>query len=287
MSNERAIVVTGASTGIGRACVAKAASEGARAFACVRKQADADKLKQEFGDRVSPQIMDVTDDQAIEAAAARVREALEGRTLFGLVNNAGIAVPGPLAHLETAELRRQFETNLFGLHAVTQAFLPLLGADRALSGKPGRIVMISSVGGKNGSPFVGAYSASKHALEGYSQSLRRELMLYGIEVIVVAPGAVATPIWDKAEQSDLERFRSTPFGPAAQRVEKYMLDMGRQGLPPSAIGDVVWRVMNQRRPPQRVTVMRNKFAGYDLPRLLPPRFVDGLIAKRLGLTPRR
>src|SRR5262245_15966630 len=137
MSNERAIVVTGASTGIGRACVAKAASEGARAFACVRKQADADKLKQEFGDRVAPLIMDVTDDQAIEAAAGRVGEALHGRILFGLVNNAGIAVPGPLAHLETAELRRQFETNLFGLHAVTQAFLPLLGADRALKGAPG------------------------------------------------------------------------------------------------------------------------------------------------------
>jgi NAD(P)-dependent dehydrogenase (short-subunit alcohol dehydrogenase family) len=231
--------------------------------------------------------MDVTDAAAIETAATAVADRLGGRTLSGLVNNAGIAVPGPLAHLEIAELRRQFETNLFGLHAVTQAFLPLLGADRARSGPPGRIVMISSVGGKNGSPFVGAYAASKHALEGYSQSLRRELMLYGIEVVVVAPGAVATPIWDKAEQSDLERFRNTPFGPAAQRVEKYMLDLGRQGLPPSAIADVVWRAFTRRKPPQRVTVMRDKFSGYTLPRLLPPRFIDAVIARRLGLTPRR
>ncbi len=108
-------------------------------------------------------------------------------------------MPGPLLHLDTEELKRQFEINLFGVHNVTRAFAGLLGADEERTGKAGRIVMISSVGGQNGAPFVGPYAASKFALEGYSQSLRRELMLYGIDVIVIGPGAIATPIWDKAE----------------------------------------------------------------------------------------
>jgi NAD(P)-dependent dehydrogenase (short-subunit alcohol dehydrogenase family) len=280
----RAVVITGASTGIGRACVARAVKEGAHAFAAVRKDSDAQSLAQEFGDRVTPLIMDVTDEGQIAAAVATVSDWLAGRTLFGLVNNAGIAVPGPLAHLGTDDVRRQFETNLFGLHAVTSAFLPLLGADRDRKGKPGRIVMISSVGGKEGGPFVGAYAASKHAVEGYSKSLRRELMLYGVEVVVVAPGAVATPIWDKAESSGLERFNNTPYGPATERVAAYMLDLGRKGLPASAIGRVVWRGLTQSKPPFRITILRHKFRDYTLPRLLPGRFVNGLIAKRLGLT---
>ncbi|NWG55041.1 MAG: SDR family NAD(P)-dependent oxidoreductase [Hydrogenophilaceae bacterium] len=283
---KRAIVVTGASTGIGRACVAHAVAQGAHVFAAVRKQADAESLAQDFGDRVTPLIMDVTDEAQIAAAVAKVSDWLAGRTLFGLVNNAGIAVPGPLAHLATDDVRRQFETNLFGLHAVTSAFLPLLGADRARQGAPGRIVMISSVGGTEGAPFVGAYAASKHAVEGYSKSLRRELMLYGVEVVVVAPGAVATPIWDKAETSGLERFDNTPYGPAARRVAAYMLELGRKGLPAAAIARVVWRGLTRPKPPFRITILRNKFADYTLPRLLPGRFVNGLIAKRLGLTTR-
>jgi len=280
MQKPKAIVVTGASTGIGRACVTKAAGKGAHVFATVRKQSDADSLKQEFGDSVTPLIMDVTDEGAVNAAAAKVAEWLDGRTLFGLVNNAGMTVPGPLEHLTTADVRRQFDANFFGVHSVTRAFLPLLGTDKTRAGKPGRIVMISSVGGRNGAPFIGAYAASKHAIEGYSQSLRRELMLFGINVVVVAPGAVATPIWEQAKEA--ERFDDTAYGPAARRISAYMTGMGAQGLPPSAIGDVVWGGLTKRKPPYRVTILRNKFQDYTLPRLLPPRFVDGIIAKRLG-----
>lgn len=284
----RAIVVTGASTGIGRACVAKAAAEGAHVFAAVRKQADADSLKQEFGDRVTPLIMDVTKPDEIAAAVSRVSEWLNGRTLFGLVNNAGISVPGPLAHQSADDLRKQFETNFFGLHAVTAAFLPLIGSDRTRTGAPGRIVMISSVGGKSAAPFVGAYAASKHALEGYSQALRRELMLFGIKVVVVAPGAVATPIWDKADgDPDLDRYHDTPYGPSTERVRKVMIGMGRQGLPPSAIGDVVWTGLSHPKPQQRYTVLRGRFMNYSLPHMLPPAMVDNIIARRLGLTPPR
>jgi len=278
----RAIVITGASTGIGRAAVARAVREGAHVFPAVRKAEDAARLSEEFGDRVTPLVMDVTDEAAIAAAVTSVSVGLKGGTLFGLVNNAGMAVPGPLPHLTTDELRAQFETNLFGVHAVTRAFLPLLGADRARAGEPGRIVMMSSIAGRGGNPFVGAYAASKHALEGYTQSLRRELMLYGIRVVVIAPGAVATPIWDKAESAGLERFSDTPYGAVIGGFSNYMLAHGRAGLPPEAIADAVWTALSAANPKQRVTVMRNKFLSNTLPRLLPDALVDRMIAKRLG-----
>ncbi len=285
-SLDRAVVITGASTGIGRAAVAKAVREGAHVFPSVRKQADADGLKAEFGDAVTPLIFDVADEAAVRAGAAQVAAALGGRRLFGLLNNAGIAVAGPLLHLDTDELRRQFEINFFGVHNVTRAFADLLGADKQRTGRPGRIVMISSVGGQNGSPFVGPYSASKFAMEGYSQSLRRELMLYGIDVIVVGPGAIATPIWDKAGESDLSRFNNTDYAPMLKGVENYMLAQGREGLPPSDVGDLVWLCFTHPKPKARYKILRRPFLDVTLPRWLGARTVDGIIAKRLGFPKR-
>ncbi|HVK81838.1 MAG TPA: SDR family oxidoreductase [Verrucomicrobiae bacterium] len=285
-SLDRAVVVTGASTGIGRAAVAKAVREGAHVFASVRKEADAESLRGEFGAGVTPLLFDVADEVAVRAGAAQVAAALGNKRLYGLVNNAGIAVPGPLLHLDTDDLRRQFEINLFGVHNVTRAFADLLGADKERTGKPGRIVMISSVGGRNGSPFVGPYSASKFALEGYSQSLRRELMLYGIDVIVIGPGAIATPIWDKAEGEDLKRFSNTDYAPAVERVADYMLAQGKQGLPPSDVGDLVWHCLSDPKPKVRYEILRKPLMDAALPRMLPPRTVDNIIAKRLGLTKR-
>lgn len=281
-SLDRAVVVTGASTGIGRAAVAKAVREGAHVFASVRKQSDADSLKAEFGEAVTPLLFDVADEAAVRAGAAQVAAALGDRRLFGLVNNAGIAVPGPLLHLDTEELRRQFEINLFGVHNVTRAFADLLGADADRKGKPGRIVMISSVGGQNGSPFVGPYSASKFALEGYSQSLRRELLLYGIDVLVIGPGAIATPIWDKAEENDLKRFSNTPYGPMLKFVADYMVKQGREGLPASDVGDLIWHCLSDPKPKVRYSILRRPFMDRTLPRIMNPRTVDKIIAKRLG-----
>lgn len=285
-SLDRAVVVTGASTGIGRAAVAKAVREGAHVFASVRKEADAESLRAEFGEAVTPLLFDVADEAAVRAGAAQVATALGDRRLFGLVNNAGIAVPGPLLHLDTEELRRHFEINLLGVHNVTRAFADLLGADPERKGKSGRIIMISSVGGQNGSPFVGPYSSSKFALEGYSQSLRRELMLYGIDVIVVGPGAIATPIWDKAEQNDLKRFENTPYGPMLKFVADYMVKQGREGLPASDVGDLIWRCLTHPKPKVRYAILRRPFMDRTLPRLLNPRTVDKIIAKRLGFPTR-
>jgi NAD(P)-dependent dehydrogenase (short-subunit alcohol dehydrogenase family) len=194
----RSVVITGASTGIGWASAKLLLDRGFRVFGSVRKQADADRLKAEFGANFTPLIFDVTD-EAVLAAAREVRNSLNGETLAGLVNNAGIAVSGPVLELAADEFRRQMEVNFIGPVIATQAFGPLLGSDPALKGPKGRIVMISSVAGKHGNPMTSAYSASKHAIEGLSESLRRELMLFGIDVIIIAPGAVKTPIWSKAE----------------------------------------------------------------------------------------
>lgn len=281
-SLDRAVVVTGASTGIGRAAVAKAVREGAHVFASVRKAADAESLTAEFGQAVTPLLFDVADEPAVQAGAAQVAAALGDRRLFGLVNNAGIAVPGPLLYLDSDEMRRQFEVNLIGVHNATRAFAPLLGADPDRKGKPGRIVMISSVGGQNGAPFVGPYAASKFALEGYSQSLRRELLLFGIDVIVIGPGAIATPIWDKAEQNELKRFSNTPYAKAVEAVADYMLKQGKEGLPASDVGDLIWLTLSHPKPKTRYHILRRPFMDRTLPRLLGPRFVDKVLAKRLG-----
>lgn len=285
-SLDRAVVVTGASTGIGRAAVARAVREGCQVFASVRKQADADSLTQEFGDAVTPLLFDVADEAGVKAGAAQVAQALGNKKLFGLVNNAGIAVPGPLLYLDAEDLKRQFEINVIGVHRVTQAFAPLLGADQDRTGNPGRIVMISSVGGQNGAPFVGPYAASKFALEGYSQSLRRELMLFGIDVIVIGPGAIATPIWDKAEGEDLNRFNNTPYAPMMAKVAEYMVGQGKKGLPATDVGALIWKCLSDPKPKTRYAILRNEFMDRTLPRMMNPRTVDSIIAKRLGFPKR-
>ncbi|MES1159065.1 MAG: SDR family oxidoreductase [Terricaulis silvestris] len=281
-SLDRAVVVTGASTGIGRAAVAVAVKNGAHVFASVRKDTDAKGLTAEFGDAVTPLIFDVVDETGVRAGAAKVAEALGKSRLFGLVNNAGVAVPGPLLHLDPEELSRQLNINLIGVHRVTQAFAPLLGSDPERSGKPGRIVMISSVGGQNGAPFLGAYAASKFALEGYAQSLRRELMLFGIDVIVVGPGAIATPIWDKADDKEISKFANTPYAPMLEKVRDYMVSNGKKGLPAEDVGELIWRCLTLAKPKTRYAILRHPFMDRTLPRMLNPRTVDRIIAKRLG-----
>jgi NAD(P)-dependent dehydrogenase (short-subunit alcohol dehydrogenase family) len=280
----RSVVVTGASTGIGWATAKVLLDKGFRVFGSVRKQADADRLKGEFGSNFTPLSFDVTDEAAVLAAAREVRAALSGETLAGLVNNAGIAVAGPVMELAADQFRRQLEVNVIGPIIATQAFGPLLGSDASLKGPKGRIVMISSVAGKNGNPFTPAYSASKHAIEGLSESLRRELMLFGIDVIIIAPGAVKTPIWSKAEEVDFSAYENSPFFPALQKVRAFTLKLGSIGLPAEKIGEAVYTALTSAHPKVRYQItpdpMRHIVTG-----ILPKRMVDRIIAKRLGLLP--
>lgn len=279
-------LVTGASTGIGRAAVKVLTSHGWRVFAGVRKAADADSLRQEFGDKVAPLLFDVTDAGAVRAAADNVRAALGGRALKGLVNNAGMALGGPLAHQPVDQIRQVFEVNVLGPVTVSQAFIPLLGADRSLSGAPGRIVNITSVAGKLAPPFLGDYAMSKHALEAFSDTLRRELVIYGIDVIAIGPGAVVTPIWDKAESADGTPYAATDFGAAIKTFRDYFIAEGRKGLPAERIGETIYAALTVPKPKVRYAVVPNRFANWTLPMLLPKRVVDRLLAKRLGLTRR-
>ena len=278
----KSVVVTGVSTGIGWGTTKTLIQKGFRVFGSVRKTQDAERLQKEFGENFIPLIFDVTDEPAVRAAAQEVREQLNGQTLFGLVNNAGIAVPAPLIHQDTDDFRHQIEVNLISVLIVTKAFVPLLGTDRSLRGKPGRIINISSVGGKFGGPFLGAYAASKHGLEGFSESLRRELMLYGIDVIIVGPGSVATPIWDKAEEADVSLYENTDYVESAKRVQKYMIEDGRRGYPPEKVGEVVWHALTTEKPRVRYTVIPGSSFSRIIRMLLPKRMVDNIIARNLG-----
>jgi NAD(P)-dependent dehydrogenase (short-subunit alcohol dehydrogenase family) len=281
----QSVVVTGVSTGIGWSTTKVLTQNGFRVFGSVRKTQDAERLKAEFGDPFVPLLFDVTDEERVLAAAKQVRDQLDGETLFGLVNNAGIAVPAPLMHLPTEDFRHQIEVNLTSVLIVTKAFLPQLGTDRSLQGKPGRIVNIGSSAGRKGNPFVGAYAASKHALEGFSESLRRELMLYGIDVIIIAPGAVKTPIWDKADKVDLSVYENTNYAESARRVQEIMVRDGRNGLPAEKVGEVTLHALTTPRPRVRYAMIPGNFLnrfGRAIQTMLPKRWLDRIIAKKLG-----
>ena len=276
-------VITGVSSGIGLGIARVLSQHGWLVFGSVRKRADGERVQRELGDRFVPLEFDVTDGAAVNRAADLVRDRLQRQTLSGLVNNAGVAVPGPLLHQPIEDFQQQLDINVVGVLRVVQAFAPLLGADPALSGRSGRVVNISSVGGRLAPPFLGAYAASKHAIEGLSESLRRELMLYGIDVVIVGPGAVATPIWDKAQEVDLAPYAHTDYVESMKTFRDAALKDGRAGFPPERVGDVVLRALTVSRPRVRYAVVPKSLVNWTLPRLLPRRWIDRLIASRLKM----
>jgi len=276
----KAVVITGVSTGIGHGAAKVLTARGFRVFGSVRKETDGQRLQEEFGSAFTPLFFDVTDEAAVRRAAETVSHSLGDEPLFGLVNNAGIAVPGPLLCLSADEIRHQLEVNVVGQMIVTQAFAPLLEARNG--GRPGRIVMISSVGGRIATPFLGPYHASKFALEALSDSLRRELMPQGIDVIVIEPGAVATAIWDKADALDISRYNNTPYASALGRFKEEAIRGGRKGLSEETLGLAVHRGLTAARPRARYVVTPDRFQ-YLAGLALPARVLDRAIAKQLGL----
>ena len=281
---DRAVVVTGVSSGIGRATAQALARTGFHVFGSVRKREHADSLLGEIGeDRFTPLVFDVTDAAAIDRARDQVADRLDGTLLAGLVNSAGIAVAGPLLFQEAAEFEQHLAINVTGPFLVTRSFAPLLGAVANRSGTPGRIVMVSSISGGLATPFLGAYAASKHALEGYADSLRRELMPFGVDVVVVAPGAVATPIWDKGEGTSGPDYADTPYGSAFAGFRRWIIDNGRRGLPPERIAETILEALTDRAPRARYTVLQGKLSKWTIPRLLPRRMLDRVLARQLGL----
>lgn len=273
------VVITGVSSGIGRAAAEELAARGYHVFGSVRRAEDGARLQADLGQNFTPLLFDVTDAAAIKSAVHNVEKIAGGGGLTALINNAGVAVSGPLSQLSLDEFRYQFEVNVFGVLAVTQAFLPMLGAGKDTGHPPGRIVNISSVNGRITYPLVVPYCASKHALESLSDGLRRELMIYGMEVIVVEPGAVRTPIWDKAEATDVAaRFANGDYGPTLAVLQNAVIARGRDGLPPEAVARVIREALESRRPRTRYVLEQNYLMTWLLPRWLPDRWLDALLA---------
>lgn len=285
MSQEqKSAVVTGVSSGIGRACVQSLLNEGWHVFGSVRKEADGVAAKEALGAHFTPLIFDVTDRAAIDEAARHVSEALKGKTLSGLINNAGIAVGGPLAYIPEEEVQFQMDVNVLGPLRVTQAFLPLLGTDKTRIGTPGRVVNMSSVAGKIASPLMAPYAMSKHALEAMSDSLRRELMVHGIDVVVIGPGAVKTPIWAKADDLNTEQYRDTEYFDILEGMKKAMQTVGDEGLEPETIGMIALEALTKTTPKTRYVAVKFALMNWIVPRIVPARTVDNAIAKRFGLS---
>jgi NAD(P)-dependent dehydrogenase (short-subunit alcohol dehydrogenase family) len=270
------VLVTGASTGIGEATALHLRELGFDVVGGVRKDEDAERLR---GRGLRPVKLDVTDQEQIRAA----REELGSGPLAGLVNNAGIAVAAPLEFLPIDQLRRQLEVNLIGQVAVTQAFLP------ALRAAPGRIVNVGSIGGRVALPMVAPYAASKFGLEGISDSLRRELRPQGIEVIVIEPGGVKTPIWRKGNELASEMTDGMP--PDAERLYgKLVTAMRRQaaqiesyrGIDPRVVAETIGEALTTERPRTRYLVGRDAKLRARMAKVLPDRVMDRLIARVLA-----
>lgn len=280
----KSIVITGVSSGIGYGAAGEFVRNGYRVFGSVRKWEDAERLAGEMGPNFRPLHFDVTDRDAVLRAAEEVGEALGGVGLDGLINNAGTAIGGPLMLQPLEQVRAHFEINVLGLVSVTQAFLPLLGANKDRAHGPGRIFNVSSVGGRIASPFIGAYAGTKHAVEGISDSLRRELLPYGIDVIVIEPGAVRTEIWDKGA-AGTDRYAGSDYADAMARFARYAEDLAGNGYSPEEFGRFVREAFEQKRPRTRYAISRRKLASFTIPRLLPDRLLDRLIARNVGLAP--
>src|SRR3984885_316839 len=285
MANNKDVVVTGVSTGIGWGIAKVLVAKGFRVFGSVRKQVDADRLQREFGNGFVPLMMDITDADAVHQAARKVGSMIGDRNLLGLVNNAGIVVSGPLLYLRPSEYRRQLDVNMISPLVVIQAFAPLLGTDKRRQGPAGRIVNISSSGAKISIPLIGAYSSSKCGLEGMSDALRIELMLFGIDVVMIEPGTVNTSMYDKGEKEDLSEFKQTEYWEAVQNFQKWIVNEARtNGLPPERLGEAVHVALTTAKPKARYAVIPQRFKNWTLPRLLPMRMLDAYLAKQMGLT---
>jgi NAD(P)-dependent dehydrogenase (short-subunit alcohol dehydrogenase family) len=277
---KRTVLITGASTGIGRACAVHLQQTGFQVFAGVRKESDAQALRERD---IVPILLDVTVQDDITAAVQQVAEATGDRGLDGLVNNAGIAVGGALEFLPLEELRRQFDVNVIGPVAVVQAFLPLIRT------ATGRIVLMGAgISGAISPGGLGPYSASKFALEALSDSLRRELAPWGVHVALIRPGRIKTPIWDKSFEAAEQQLASYPtagFDLYASRSEPLFETLSRAKTEGGSVEDVarvVEHALTVKHPRSRYTVGLDARVASLVARILPDSILDGLLRRFLS-----
>ncbi|HEX5480863.1 MAG TPA: SDR family oxidoreductase [Dehalococcoidia bacterium] len=281
------VVITGASTGIGEACALRLDRAGYTVFAGVRRDEDAERLRAQASPRLRPVRLDVTDGATIEAARQEVSEAAEGLGIAGVVNNAGIGLGGPVEFVPLDDWRRQFEVNVFGTVAVTQAFMPMVRAGG------GRVVLIGSIGGRFATPFIGPYCASKFAIEAIGDALRFELQPWGIHVAVVEPGDIATPIWDKAQDTATRMKRDLPpealelYGDAIEALEDFIKEAPGKGIPPDRVAKAVQHALAAPKPRTRYIVGTDAYMQRAMELVLPDRILDRLIGWQLKIGKKR
>jgi NAD(P)-dependent dehydrogenase (short-subunit alcohol dehydrogenase family) len=267
-----AVVITGASSGIGAAIARDLVGRGYMVFGTVRRGEDEPPLERAG---ITPLQLDVTEPASVARARDAVVRRLAGRPLAGLVNNAGIPAAGPVELVPLDALRHVLEVNVIGAVAVTQAFLPLLRAAH------GRVVNVGSIASRMPLPFMGPYAASKAALDAISQSLRRELLPHGVAVVVVQPGSYQSRIWEKVEAMDPSPYRESVYAGALLRFRDLALASGRAAPPPDRVAGAVRRALTMRHPPARMLVVESRLGQY-IGELLPERWLDRLIARQLS-----
>ncbi len=272
----KTVLITGTSTGIGRASALLLARSGFEVFATVRKQEDAEMLGAEASESLRTLLLDVTDPATLEAAVGEVSAAVGEAGLDGLVNNAGVAVPGPLEFLPLDDFRRQMEVNVTGQLAVTQALLPLLRKAK------GRIVNVGSIGGRSTMPFAGAYCASKHALEALSDALRMELDPWGVAVVLIEPGSIATPIWGKGLGATVPAEAHRLYGKTLESVRRLIAGRVAGAAAPERVAEIIHEALIADEPKTRYLVGRDAYLRLVMQRFLPDRLRDRLILNRLA-----
>jgi NAD(P)-dependent dehydrogenase (short-subunit alcohol dehydrogenase family) len=278
-----AVVVTGASTGIGRATALLLDAEGYRVFAGVRKEADARELGKDGSDRLTPITIDVTDASQIESARQEVADAVGDAGLVGLVNNAGVGGGGPIEFMPLDELRDTLEVNLIGQVAVSQAFIPLIRRGK------GTIVFIASIGGRVASPFMSPYNTSKFAIEALGESLRHELRPWGIDVAVVEPGSIDTEIWSKGNEQLREQVGEMPedarrlYGRQVTRFGEVLNETASRGIAPEKVAEVIHKAIASDKPKHRYLVGTDAKIGARLKGTLPDRTFSKLAARQMKM----
>jgi len=282
----RFVLVTGASTGIGAACAVGCAQRGMIVVAGVRNLQAGEGLRAKAGASIIPVQLDVTDEDSIQKAGDFIRQMVGDVGLGGLINNAGISIGAPLEVIPLSELRKQFEVNVIGQIAVTQAVLPLLRQAR------GRIVNMGSIAGRGTIPMMGPYSASKFALEALTDALRMELYPWGIEVSIIEPGAIATPIWEKSLKTATEiegqvgEEGKRRYGETARLVKETVNEAAQRAIPVDAVVEAVLHALTSARPKTRYLVGTDARLRAFMVKWLPDRVQDWLLRKVLKLPPR-
>ncbi len=276
----KSILVTGVSTGIGYDAVRYLVGLGYHVFGSVRKDSDQERLEKAFPKNFTCLKFDVTDLEQVNRAKENVEQKLSGSALTALVNNAGYAQGGPMALLSDETFRQQIEVNLFGVRNVTNAFLPLLGADKSFAGKPGKIINISSISGIFNTPMSGAYCVAKHALESLGEVYRRELMMYGIQVVSIQPGPIQSDLWVKNTDS-MDQYFDSDYGPMARSARRIIEEAEKDALPAKVISKLIHKIVVSKRAKLSYIVTKGKLANTIVAKYLPRRVVDFFLRRRL------